>query len=152
MKRHPEHGTNKLVSDFYCRVSKTPLKGGVIENKVVQTMRLPTQYQLVTHACKHAIPDYSRDKAMDLTGTDLTPSLRKLPLCNNLLRRAMLMKPPEREIKDEPVLSEKEYLKKLKKIEDTRKSKKKKREQASCPYGCGWATNYKYKKQVVFIN
>ena len=148
MKNHPVHGTNKLVSDYYCRVTETPLDGRVIADGVVQNMKLPTQVQLVMHAYHKAIPNYSRAKAMDQTGADLTPSLKKLPLCNNLLRRAMLMKPPARVVKRKPVLSEQEHKAKLELVVQGNREKEKNRRKAKCPYLCGWETNYKYKKQV----
>ena len=111
-------------------------------------MKLPTQVQLVHHAYEKATPDYSRGKAMNATGVDLTPSLKKLPLCNHMLKRAMIMKRPPRSVVVKPEVDEKTHLKLLQERVAEYRAKEKARRTVSCPYACGWATNYKYKKQV----
>ena len=66
-----------------------------------------------------------------------------------MLRRAMVMKPPQRVVKDKPTLTEREYKEKLQKDVEKNRQRDKNRRIAECPYACGWSTNYKYKKQVM---
>ena len=65
-----------------------------------------------------------------------------------VFRRAMIMKPPPRVIKKEPVLSERQHKEKLQEAAQKEMQKQKNRRQSECPYACGWAINQKYKKKV----
>ena len=157
MKHHHLHGTNKLVTDFYSSASTTVLpgreidveivnfKGKAVERKVVKHMKLPTKVALVLHAYNKAVPPGTRDIAMTLTGCDLTPSLKDLPRCNRLIKRAFLMQPPDRPVA--PIKIERsgaEYKAMLQKKVNDQIQKDKDRKGAECPYGCGWTTNQRY--------
>ena len=56
------------------------------------------------------------------------------------------MTPPEKGVKVE--MSESDHLTRLKRAVATRKANEKARKRATCPYGCGWKVNDRYKKQV----
>ena len=85
---------------------------------------------------------------LDSTGVDLTPSLKKLPLCNHMLKRAMIMKRPPRSVIVKPEVNEKTHLQMLQKRVADYRAHAIERRTVACPYGCGWTTKYKYKKQV----